>query len=227
MLFNRDESRHSTLFMIDLEAHPIVPVIVLDDAAHAEPLAEALLKGGLKVIEITFRTDSAAESIDRIARRFPEMAVGAGTVVTPAQAKRAIEAGSQFGLAPGTDPATIGVFRDAGIPFIPGIATPSEIQTALREGCRLLKFFPAGTMGGISMLKALAAPYANLGIRFCPTGGVSPDNLSEYLALPSVFAVGGSWIATRADITGKNWKRITENARIALDQSKTARDPGA
>jgi len=208
--------------MIDLEAHPVVPVIVLDDPEHAEPLAEALLEGGLKIIEITFRTEAAAESIDRIARRFPEMAVGAGTVVTPVQAKRALEAGSGFGLAPGTDPATIGVFRDAGIPFVPGVATPSEVQAAFREGCRLLKFFPAGNMGGIAMLKALAAPYANLGIRFCPTGGVSPANLSDYLALPSVFAVGGSWIATRADIAGRNWKRISENARVALDQSGIA-----
>ncbi|MFP4352010.1 MAG: bifunctional 4-hydroxy-2-oxoglutarate aldolase/2-dehydro-3-deoxy-phosphogluconate aldolase [Puniceicoccaceae bacterium] len=210
--------------MMDLEAHPIIPVIVLDDAGNAEPLAEALLAGGLGIIEVTFRTDAAAESIDRIARRFPEMAVGAGTVVTPEQARRALDAGSAFGLAPGTDPAAIAVFRDAGIPFVPGVATPSEVQTAFREGCRLLKFFPAGAMGGIPMLKALAAPYAHLGIRFCPTGGVGPGNLAEYLALPSVFAVGGSWIATRADIAGKNWTRIAENARNALDRSKIAKD---
>ncbi|MBC2602311.1 bifunctional 4-hydroxy-2-oxoglutarate aldolase/2-dehydro-3-deoxy-phosphogluconate aldolase [Puniceicoccus vermicola] len=204
--------------MLDLEANPIIPVIVLDDANDAEPLAEALLEGGLKIIEITFRTAAAAESISRIVQRFPEMVVGAGTVVTEKQAKEAIDAGSQFGLAPGTDPKTLEIFRGAGIPFIPGIATPSDIQAAYREGCQYMKFFPAGPMGGVKMLKALSAPYGNLGIRFCPTGGVSLDNMEEYLSLPSVFAVGGSWIATKQDISEKNWKIITENATQALSK---------
>jgi len=207
--------------MSDLESHPIVPVIVLEDAEDAEPLAEALLAGGLQVIEITFRTDAAAESINRIVRSFPEMLVGAGTVVTKQQAKEAIEVGSRFGLAPGTDPETISIFRNAGIPFIPGVATASDIQTAYREGCQYLKFFPAGAIGGPSFLKSMAAPYANLGIRFCPTGGVSLDNMTDYLSLPYVFAIGGSWIATKDDIAAKNWKTITENAkqaRIKLNQ---------
>ncbi|MGE9291553.1 MAG: bifunctional 4-hydroxy-2-oxoglutarate aldolase/2-dehydro-3-deoxy-phosphogluconate aldolase [Puniceicoccales bacterium] len=202
--------------MLDLEANPIIPVIVLDDANDAEPLAEALLKGGLKIIEITFRTSAAAESISKIVQSFPEMVVGAGTVVTEQQAKEAIEAGSQFGLAPGTDPKTIQTFRDSGIPFIPGIATPSDIQAAYAEGCQYMKFFPAGPMGGVKMLKALSAPYGNLGIRFCPTGGVSLTNMEDYLALPSVFAVGGSWIATKQDIAEKNWNVITENTQQAL-----------
>tara|TARA_R100000027_G_scaffold50104_2_gene38725 strand:+ start:9796 stop:10419 length:624 start_codon:yes stop_codon:yes gene_type:complete len=202
--------------MLDLDANPIIPVIVLDDANDAEPLAEALLKGGMNIIEITFRTEAAAESIGRIVQKFPEMIVGAGTVVTPKQAKQAIDAGSQFGLAPGTDPVTIQSFTNSGIPFIPGVATPSDIQAAYREGCSYMKFFPAGPMGGVKMLKALSAPYGNLGVRFCPTGGVSLDNMDEYFALPSVFAVGGSWIAKKEDIANKNWKTITENAAQAM-----------
>ncbi|MEM0967465.1 MAG: bifunctional 4-hydroxy-2-oxoglutarate aldolase/2-dehydro-3-deoxy-phosphogluconate aldolase [Verrucomicrobiota bacterium] len=202
--------------MFDPKVHPIIPVIAIEDAENAEPLAEALLKGGLKVVEITFRTEAAAESIQRIVRKFPEMAVGAGTVVTSDQAKKAIDVGSQFGLAPGTDAAIIQIFRDAGIPFIPGIATPSDIQNAFNHGCSYQKFFPAGSLGGPSALKALAAPYQSLGIQFCPTGGVSLTNLKDYLSLPSVFAVGGTWIATKKAIAEENWSEITENASAAL-----------
>ncbi len=204
--------------MLNLDSHPIIPVIVLDDANDAEPLAESLLEGGMKIVEITFRTAAAVEAISRIALAFPEMAVGAGTIVTKQQAKDAIRAGSQFGLAPGTDPETIRIFREADVPFIPGVATPSDIQAAYREGCQLVKFFPAGPLGGIPMLKALSAPYGNLGIRFCPTGGVNLENMGDYLSLPSVFAVGGSWIATQKDIAEKNWKAISQNAKRALAQ---------
>ena len=130
--------------MSDLHKFPVIPVIVLDDAEDAVPLAEALLAGGLNIIEVTFRTAAAAESIERIANALPEMLVGAGTVVTPEQAQRAIDAGSKFGLAPGTDPETIAFFKEKGIPFIPGIMTPSDIQAAVKAGCTSLKFFPAG-----------------------------------------------------------------------------------
>jgi 2-dehydro-3-deoxyphosphogluconate aldolase/(4S)-4-hydroxy-2-oxoglutarate aldolase len=206
---------------MNLVDHPVIPVIVIEDAEDAEPLAEALLEGGLGIIEITFRTSAAAEAISRIVSRFPDLAVGAGTVVTPRQAKEAIDAGSRFGLAPGTDPETIGIFGRAGIPFVPGVATPSDIQAAYREGCLLQKFFPAGDLGGAKALKAMAAPYANLGIRFCPTGGVNPDNMADYLSLPSVFSVGGSWIAPKDAIAGKDWKGITEKARKALANTPT------
>lgn len=205
--------------VLDFHSHPVIPVIVIDDPENAEALAEALLSGGIGIIEITFRTAAAAESISRIVQRFPEMAVGAGTVVTPAQAREAIEAGSQFGLAPGTDVETIKSFDTAGIPFVPGIATPSDVQVAFAAGCRYLKFFPAGSLGGIKMLKALSAPYGNLGIQFCPTGGVSLDNMLEYLALPSVFSVGGSWIATKQHIAEKNWKVIADNAKRAMEKA--------
>lgn len=202
--------------MSDLDKYPVIPVIVLDDANDAEPLAEALLEGGLNIIEVTFRTAAAAESIERIANKFPEMLVGAGTVVTPEQAQRAIDAGSKFGLAPGTDPETIAFFKERNIPFIPGTMTPSDIQTAVKAGCQHLKFFPAGPAGGPKMLKALCAPYGNLGIKFCPTGGVSLDNMQDYLAIPQVFAVGGSWLATKSQIANKEWAAITAQTKEAL-----------
>jgi len=202
--------------MSNLHQFPVIPVIVLDDANDAVPLAEALLAGGLNIIEVTFRTAAAAESIERIAKAFPEMQVGAGTVVTPEQAKRAIDAGSKFGLAPGTDPETIAYFNERGIPFIPGIMTPSDIQAAVKAGCTSLKFFPAGAAGGTKLLKAMAAPYANLGIKFCPTGGVTLDNMNDYLSMPEVFAIGGTWLATKAQIQAKEWGTITQQVQDAL-----------
>lgn len=205
--------------MSELHKFPVIPVIVLDDAEDAVPLAEALLAGGLNIIEVTFRTAAAAESIERIANALPEMMVGAGTVVTPEQAQRAVDAGSKFGLAPGTDPETIAFFNEKGIPFIPGIMTPSDIQTAVKAGCTSLKFFPAGAAGGPKLLKAMAAPYANLGVKFCPTGGVSLDNMNDYLSLPEVFAIGGSWLATRAQIQAKDWSAVTAQVKEALEQA--------
>lgn len=205
--------------MSDLHQFPVIPVIVLDDANDAVPLAEALLAGGLNIIEVTFRTAAAAESIERIAQAFPEMQVGAGTVVTPEQAKRAIDAGSKFGLAPGTDPETIAYFNEKGVPFIPGIMTPSDIQAAVKAGCTSLKFFPAGAAGGPKLLKAMAAPYANLGIKFCPTGGVTLDNMNDYLSMPEVFAIGGTWLAPKAQIQAKEWGTITQQVKDALSKA--------
>ena len=206
--------------MSKLDQFPVIPVIVIDDANDAEPLAEALIKGGLNIIEVTFRTAAAAEAIARITKAFPEMLVGAGTVVTPDQAKEAVDAGSKFGLAPGTDPETIAYFKEQGIPFLPGIMTPSDIQAAIKAGCHHLKFFPAGAAGGPKLLKAMAAPYANLGIKFCPTGGVSLDNMLDYLSMPEVFAIGGSWLATKAQIAAKDWGAISQQVREALDKAK-------
>jgi len=202
--------------MSSLHQFPVIPVIVLDDANDAVPLAEALLAGGLNIIEVTFRTEAAAESIERITKAFPEMQVGAGTVVTHEQAKRAIDAGSKFGLAPGTDPETIAYFKAQGVPFIPGIMTPSDIQAAIKAGCTSLKFFPAGAAGGPELLKAMATPYVNLGVQFCPTGGVSIDNMNDYLSMPEVFAIGGSWLATKRQIQAKDWATITQQVKEAL-----------
>lgn len=208
--------------MVNLDQYPVIPVIVIDHADDAVPLAEALLAGGLKIIEVTFRTAAAAEAIERIASKLPEMLVGAGTVVTPEQAKRAINAGSKFGLAPGTDPDTIAYFKDENIPFIPGIMTPTDIQTAYKAGCQYLKFFPAGAAGGPKLLKAMTAPYGNLGVKFCPTGGVSLDNMLEYLSMKEVFAIGGSWLATKEQIAGKDWAGITQQVKEALDKAAQA-----
>ncbi|MGC6424757.1 MAG: bifunctional 4-hydroxy-2-oxoglutarate aldolase/2-dehydro-3-deoxy-phosphogluconate aldolase [Lentimonas sp.] len=208
--------------MSELDNYPVIPVIVLDNVDNAEPLTEALLRGGLKIIEVTFRTAAAADSIERIANKFPEMFVGAGTVVTPEQAQRAIDAGSKFGLAPGTDIETINFFKERNIPFIPGTMTPSDIQTAVKAGCQYLKFFPAGPAGGPKMLKALCAPYGNLGIKFCPTGGVSLNNMNEYLTIPEVFTVGGSWLATKAQIANGEWSTITAQVKEALVKAAEA-----
>ncbi|NBB79387.1 MAG: bifunctional 4-hydroxy-2-oxoglutarate aldolase/2-dehydro-3-deoxy-phosphogluconate aldolase [Verrucomicrobia bacterium] len=205
--------------MSDLHKFPVIPVIVLDHADDAVPLAEALLDGGLRIIEVTFRTAAAAESIKRIREAFPEMQVGAGTVVTPEQARRAIDAGSQFGLAPGTDPETIAYFRERDVPFIPGVMTPSDIQAAVKAGCTSLKFFPAGAAGGPKLLKAMSAPYASLGVKFCPTGGVTVDNMLDYLAMPEVFAVGGTWLATKPQIQNGEWTTITRQVKDALQKS--------
>ena len=203
-----------------LTARPVIPVIVIEDENDAEPLAEALLEGGLDVIEVTFRTAAAPEALVRIIRAFPEMLVGAGTVVTREQAQRCVDLGVSFGVAPGFNPQTVRLFQDSGVPFIPGVLSPSEIESAYGQGCSLLKFFPAGAAGGPPMLRALAAPYGPLGVRFCPTGGVNVDTMNEYLSLPEVFAVGGSWIASTRQIADKRWSVITRQTREALARAR-------
>ena len=199
-----------------LTRQPVIPVIVIEDANSSEPLAEALLEGGLNIIEVTCRTPAAREALMRIKKAFPDMLVGAGTVVTPEQVRMCLEADVDFGLAPGLNPDTVRAFQAAGKPFVPGVMTPSEIEQGLALGCQLLKFFPAGAAGGVSMLKNLAAPYAPLGVKFCPTGGVSYDNMLEYLAVPVVAGVGGSWLATPKQIANGDWKTITQQVKDAL-----------
>lgn len=206
----------------ELLKRPIVPVIVIEDAVDAEPLAEALLAGGIDVIEVTFRTSAAGDAIARVKKAFPEMLLGAGTVLTTEQADRALDAGATFGLAPGLNPDVVRHFQRRGGLFIPGVMTPSEIEQGLGLGCRLQKFFPAGAAGGPSMLKALAGPYASTGVQFCPTGGVNLGNMNDYLSLPIVAAIGGSWIATKQQIADKNWAAITTQAREALAKSAEA-----
>lgn len=203
-----------------LTRRPVIPVIVIDDENDAEPLAEALLAGGLDVIEVTLRTPAAAAALGRIIRRFPEMLVGAGTVVTPKQAQRCLDLGVSFGVAPGFNPETVRRFEQGGVPFLPGVLSPSEIEAAYALGCTLLKFFPAEAAGGPKMLRALAAPYGPLGIRFCPTGGVTADSMVEYLSLPEVFAVGGSWLASKRQIADKQWSAITRQTRETLSRAQ-------
>ncbi len=196
-----------------LERYRVVPVIAIDDAEAALPLADALLDGGLPVAEITFRTAAAATVIRTITEKRPELLVGAGTVLTFQNVQDAIAAGARFGVAPGFNPDTLDIAEEREWPFIPGVCTPSEIEAALEINYHVLKFFPAGAMGGVSMLKALSAPYAHTGIRFMPTGGVTEENLVEYLAVPSVIACGGTWIATKADIASGNWTAVRDRCR--------------
>jgi len=200
----------------ELLKRPVIPVIVIDDANDAEPLAEALLAGGMDVIEVTCRTAAAPEALARIKKAFPEMLLGAGTVVTSDQARMCIDTGVSFGLAPGLNPDTVQFFQDNNTLFIPGIMTPSGIEQGLSLGCKMLKFFPAGAAGGVNMLKNLGAPYSSLGVRFCPTGGLNLDNMNDYLSMPIVSAIGGSWLATKQQIAGKEWDVITQQVKDAL-----------
>ncbi|QBG46359.1 bifunctional 4-hydroxy-2-oxoglutarate aldolase/2-dehydro-3-deoxy-phosphogluconate aldolase [Verrucomicrobia bacterium S94] len=203
----------------ELLKRPVIPVIVIEDANDAEPLAEALLNGGMDVIEVTCRTAAAAEALGRIKKAFPEMLLGAGTVVTEEQAKMCIDTGVSFGLAPGLNPETVKFFQANQTLFIPGVMTPSEIEKGLALGLKMLKFFPAGAAGGVNMLKNLGAPYAPLGVRFCPTGGLNLDNMNDYLSLPVVSAIGGSWLATKQQIADKQWGVITAQVKEALAQA--------
>lgn len=178
-----------------LAAHRLVPVVVLDEARDAGPLADALVGGGLPVAEVTFRTAAAADAIRAIADRGGDVLVGAGTVVTPAQVDAAVAAGAQYLVSPGTSCAVVERAQEHGVPVLPGAVTATEVQAALELGLDTVKFFPAGTSGGSAAIAALAAPFG--GLRFVPTGGVGPGNLDQYLALPCVAAVGGSWMVPR------------------------------
>lgn len=193
----------------------VVPVIALDDACHALPLADALAEGGLEVIEVTFRTAAAVDTIRQIAQHRPNMLVGAGTVLNEQQADAARAAGAMFALSPGIDRAVLAHAAQIGLPFAPGIMTPSDLQIALRAECKLVKFFPAVAAGGLNMLKNIAGPYLHTGIGFNPTGGVTRENVTDWLAYGPVRAVGGTWIATSADIAAENWDNIHQNAAEA------------
>jgi 2-dehydro-3-deoxyphosphogluconate aldolase/(4S)-4-hydroxy-2-oxoglutarate aldolase len=210
-----------------IEQVGVVPVVVLENADHACPLAEALLAGGLDVIEVTFRTAAAAGSIRRIAEAYPQMCVGAGTILTRDQALEARDAGAMFALAPGFNPDVAVAAMDAGLQFSPGVMTPGEVERALATGCRLLKFFPAAAAGGTAMLKALGGPYAHTGVRFIPTGGISAENMASYLKLPTVAAIGGSWMVDSRLVANHDWAAITRLTREALAIAADARGAGA
>ena len=193
----------------------VVPVIAIDSAEQALPLADALIAGGLPLAEITFRTEAAAETISTIAKNRPQMLVGAGTVLNPATVAAARDAGAAFAVAPGLNARVVGSARAFGLPFVPGTANPSDVEIGLELGCKLLKFFPAEALGGAKLLSAIYAPYKHTGVKFMPTGGVTADNLESYLSLPAVAAVGGTWLAKPADIAAGNWDAITERCRAA------------
>lgn len=199
----------------EIAAHRVVPVIVIKNADDALPLADALIEGGLPVAEITVRTDAAIDAIRLIARHRPDMLIGAGTVLTEVQVHAVQDAGAAFALAPGTDSLVLSEAKKVGLPFVPGVMTPSDIQAALRAACRRVKFFPAAAAGGLDLLTSLAAPYRHTGLRFNPTGGVTPDTMNDWLNHEGVFAVGGTWIASASDITEHRWDRIATKAAAA------------
>ena len=192
----------------------IVPVIALDDAKDASPLAEALCRGGLPCAEITFRTDAAEESIRIMTKKFPEMLVGAGTVLTTEQADRAISAGARFLVSPGINPDVVKHCLAKGYPIVPGCATPSEVETAISLGLDTVKFFPAEAAGGIAMIKAMSAPYGK--IKFMPTGGIGEGNLNDYLSFAKIFACGGSWMAPKKLISEGKFDEIERLTRGAV-----------
>ena len=197
----------------------VVPVVVLDDVKDAVATANALLAGGVDVMEITFRTAAAADSIKAVAENCPDMLVGAGTVITLEQCKQAVECGAKFIVSPGFDEEVVRWCVERSVPITPGCVTPSEIMAAMKLGLTVVKFFPAGVYGGLSAMKALSGPFG--GIKFIPTGGVNSHNIGEFIAAPFIHAVGGSWVCPKADIAAGNFEKITtlcKQARAAIQE---------
>ena len=193
----------------------IIPVIVIEKEEQAVPLAKALTRGGLSVLEVTFRTSAAAGAIAAIRREVPEAVVGAGTLLTPAMVKAAKDAGAVFGVAPGFDPAVIAAAKEIDLPFCPGIATASELSQALTAGCEIVKFFPAEAAGGVSMIKNLLGVFRFTGVKFMPTGGIKPANLAAYLAVPEIVCCGGTWIVPKDALAAGDWATIEKLAAEA------------
>ncbi len=198
----------------------VIPVIVIDNAADAKPLAEALLAGGLPCAEVTFRTAAALEAIRAIAE-IPGMLVGAGTVLKPEQAQAAADAGAQFIVTPGFNPRVVSYCVGHGIPITPGVSDPTSIEMALEHGLDVVKFFPAEACGGLSYLKAIAGPYSMM--RFIPTGGIEPGNLGDYLAFPKVVACGGTWMVKADLLKNRDWAKITQLTKAAVELAQASK----
>jgi len=200
----------------------IAAVLVIDELDAAVPVAEALIEGGITAIELALRTPQGLDAIAAIKREIPEMVVIAGTVLTPDQIGQAKDAGADLAVAPGLNPRVIEAAHDLGMLFMPGICTPSDIEKAVEMGCRLLKFFPAEPSGGVKYLKSVSAPYNHLDLHYMPLGGLSESNFMSYFSLPSVFAIGGSWIATRDLIAKRDWSEIQRRAHNACTIRQSA-----
>jgi len=197
---------------------PVVPVLVIKDVEHAVPLAKALIAGGIRVLEVTLRTEAALEVIAKIAKEVPEAIIGAGTVTNRAQLQQVIDAGAKFAISPGLTSDLLKAGNEGSIALIPGISSISELMTAIDHGYTHLKFFPAEASGGVKALKAIGGPFPD--IKFCPTGGISPSNYNDYLALPSVRCAGGSWLAPEDAMINGEWGKITELAKQAVAGAK-------
>ncbi len=198
----------------------IIPVIVIEDEAQAVPLARALVKGGLPVLEVTFRTKAAAGAIAKIKAEVPEAIVGAGTLLTRDMVAEAKAAGAVFGVAPGYDPAVIAAAFEIGLPMVPGIATASELSQALTAGLKIVKFFPAEAAGGVKMIKNLLGAFRFTGVKFMPTGGINLSNVSDYLAVPEIVACGGTWIVPKDALAAGDWSKIE---KLAADAAQLVR----
>ena len=203
-----------------LKGAGVIPVIVLEDEMQAVPLARALVAGGLPVLEVTFRTKAAPGAIARIKAEVPGAVVGAGTLLTGDMARAAKAAGAEFGVAPGFDPAVVAAAREADLPFVPGVATASELSQALTAGFGMVKFFPAEAAGGVKMIKNLLGAFRFTGVKFMPTGGINLSNLSEYLAVPEVVACGGTWIVPKAALAANDWQEVEKLAAEAAQMVK-------
>lgn len=205
-----------------IQAAGVVAVVVLHDLAHAVPLGKALLEGGIDAVELTLRTPAALPAIARLKQEVPGLMVGAGTILSPADLEAAQQAGAVFGVSPGVNRRVLEAAVRANFSFAPGVATPSDIETALEHGCRLLKFFPAEQIGGLRYFNAVTAPYEHLGLRYIPLGGMNEDLMAAYLQRPSVAAIGGSWIAASELIAAGNWSKIAVLARQASELARRA-----
>lgn len=205
--------------MTDMQFPPVIPVAALESLEDGLKVCETLIAAGLPAIEVTFRTEAAEEIIRTATREFPDMVIGAGTVLTTDNLQRAMDAGAQFAVAPGLNPKVVQAAQQQSFPFFPGVCTPTDVECAVDLGCRRLKFFPAEAAGGVQWLKALLGPYGHLGLEFCPTGGISAENMTDYLALPEVFAIGGSWMAKKHLIG--DWDQMIDKAKDAVARAQS------
>jgi len=203
-----------------LEKRGVVAGFSVEKIEHAVPLAKALLAGGIDIIELTLRTPIGLDAVKLIADEVPEMVVGVGTILTPETAVAVKEAGAHFGVAPGMNPRVVKAAQEAGLPFAPGICTPSDLEAAIELGCRFVKFFPAEAAGGLTYLKSMAAPYNHLGIRYFPLGGVNSENMLDYLAEDFVPTVGGTWIVAKDLVQNEDWAEITAAAQEVVNTIK-------
>lgn len=201
-----------------INATSVMPVMVVERVADAVPLAEALVAGGIRVLEITLRTAAGLEAVEAIRKSVPDAIVGVGTIATPEQLRSAIDAGALFGVSPGTTTRLLDAVANSGLPFLPGVATTSEVMQAIDLGFTVQKFFPAVPAGGTKMLDSFRGPFPQ--VRFCPTGGISPQNAAEFLALPNVVCLGGSWLTPKDLVANAQWSAITELASAASKLTK-------
>ena len=211
------ESQFPSEMLDQIESGGVVSVLIIEEVEHAVPLAQALLAGGVNAMELTLRTDAAIEGLRRIREQVPEMLAGIGTVLNEGQIDEIIDAGAQFAVSPGLNAKVVKKAQEAGLPFAPGVMTPSDIEAAIELGCRELKFFPAEPSGGLTTLNSIRAPYAHLGVRFIPLGGVNAGNMETWLQNDGVFAVGGSWLTPKEAVRSGDWNEVTRRAAEARE----------